>query len=60
MKDDEAYRNAHTVLQKIRQSRRRLTVQEERTIKGQALAGDIDGAERGLKKILMGRDYFVR
>lgn len=36
----------------IKAARNRLTVQQYRTLRGQVLAGDSDGAIRGLNKIL--------
>ena len=41
-------------LKEIRQHRNRLTRQQIRTIKGQVLSGDIDGAMRGLHKLTGG------
>lgn len=38
--------------QLFRQSLHRLTRQQRRTIKGQAKAGDVKGAMKGLKRIL--------
>lgn len=37
---------------KLRKNKHRLTKQQFRTIKGQALAGDLQGAEKGLKRLL--------
>ena len=42
-------------LQRLKQHRRTLTKQQIQTIRGQALAGDIDGAAKGLNKILKRR-----
>lgn len=39
-------------LYNLRKERPNLTLQQYRTIKGQILAGDIEGADRGLRKIL--------
>lgn len=36
----------------LRQSRHRFTRQQCRTLKGQALAGDVNGAVKGLRRIL--------
>ena len=41
-------------LMEIRQHRHRLTRQQIRTIKGQVLSGDIEGAMRGLNKLIGG------
>lgn len=37
----------------VKGARPRLTVQQYRTLRGQVLAGDPDGAMRGLRKILL-------
>lgn len=39
-------------MRKLKNSRPYLTKQQYRTIKGQALSGDIDGAEKGLNSLL--------
>lgn len=39
-------------MKKLKNSRPNLTKQQYRTIKGQALSGDIDGAEKGLNSLL--------
>lgn len=39
----------------LKACRDRLTKQQYRTLKGQILAGDSDGAMRGLRKVLMRR-----
>lgn len=39
----------------LRNAKPQLTRQQYKTIKGQILAGDADGAMRGLKKILLQR-----
>lgn len=39
----------------LRDERGNLTPQQYRTIKGQILAGDIKGAEKGLRKLRMRR-----
>ena len=36
----------------IKSHRKKLTAQQYRTLKGQCIAGDIDGALKGLDKIL--------
>ena len=40
------------MLQQLKQHRQLLTKQQIRTLKGQILAGDVEGAEKGLNKIL--------
>lgn len=49
-----AYSAAHFTMLHIRDAIRahKITLQEARTLRGQALAGDVDGAERGLAKII--------
>ncbi|MCI6652364.1 MAG: hypothetical protein MSH11_02930 [Ruminococcus sp.] len=39
-------------MRKLKNSRPYLTKQQYRTIKGQALSGDVDGAEKGLNSLL--------
>ena len=39
----------------LKKSRNRLSVQQYRTLKGQALAGNIAASEKGLQKIMKGR-----
>lgn len=41
-----------TSLLKLKAYRKKLTPQQYRTLRGQVLAGDHDGAMRGLEKIL--------
>lgn len=41
-----------SALKALKDLRRRLTPQQYRTLKGQILAGDSDGALKGLRKIL--------
>jgi len=56
MTQDEAvraYQKAHPFLLRLKRNRRFLTDQEFRTLRGQALSGDIDGASKGLDRILM-------
>lgn len=43
------------ILRLLRNHRRTLTRQQIKTIRGQALAGDVEGAIKGLSKILKGR-----
>lgn len=52
MTDSERYAMAEAFLRKLRSSRKWLSAQEIRTLKGQALSGDIEGAERGLARLL--------
>ena len=48
----ERTNEAIRVMMLLKANRHRLTRQQIRTIKGQALAGDAAGAMRGLQKIL--------
>lgn len=48
--DRAAYRRAAAFLNRLKY-RRDLTWMQWRTLRGQALAGDIEGAERGLERI---------
>jgi hypothetical protein len=41
------------VLSQIKGARRHLTYQQYRTLRGQVLAGDTDGAMRGLRRLLL-------
>ena len=42
----------NSFMKKLKNNRPFLTKQQYRTIKGQALAGDIDGAQKGLNSLL--------
>lgn len=52
--DAGRYLRAHKVLTELRERylKRRITPQQYKTLRGQAIAGDIDGAVKGLAKIL--------
>lgn len=39
-------------LKEIRKYKRMLTTQQMRTLKGQVISGDVDGAMRGLNKLI--------
>lgn len=39
-------------LKALKEHKSRLTAQQYRTIRGQIIAGDIQGAEKGLKRLL--------
>lgn len=39
-------------LRRLKANKKRLTVQQYKTIRGQALAGDVIGATKGLNKLL--------
>ena len=45
----------NSFMKKLKNKRPYLTTQQYRTIKGQALSGDIDGAEKGLHSLLSRR-----
>lgn len=53
-------REQKKVMTDLKNSRNRLTVQQYRTVKGQILAGDSTGAERGLKKLIEHNSKFGR
>lgn len=40
------------LLKRLKLNKHKLSAQQYRTIRGQALSGDVSGAERGLNKIL--------
>lgn len=47
-----AYLKAHFFLRKLKHYSLKLTGQEYKTLRGQALAGDVEGATKGLDVIL--------
>lgn len=47
-----AYLKAHTFLRALKKYNGLITGQEFKTLRGQALAGDIEGATKGLERIL--------
>ena len=51
-KDILAYQQARSFLKELNQYRDTLKIQEMRTLKGQALSGDVNGATKGLAKLL--------
>ena len=50
--DNRAYNAAASFLKRLRFYRDVLTFEQWRTLRGQALHGDVDGAERGLGVIV--------
>ena len=46
------YQRARPVLENLRRYQKLLTPQEYKTIRGQAIAGDVEGAKRGLTKLI--------
>ncbi len=50
----------HKLLSKLKYNRKHLTGQQMRTIKGQILAGDLVGAEKGLQKLLNRQQQLCR
>jgi hypothetical protein len=52
----ENYRKAQSFLRLLRLHKTTLTRQEVLTLRCQALAGDIEGAEAGLDKIILGHE----
>lgn len=51
-RDAMAYSNALSFFRQLRNCRDMLTTQQLKTLKGQALAGDVSGAWKGLLKII--------
>lgn len=51
-----AYAAADSFIKSLRQYRGRLSREQIKTLRGQALKGDIDGAMRGLGKMLLKGD----
>lgn len=47
-----AYAMANEFIKTMREYQPLMTAQQVRTIKGQALSGDIDGARKGLRRII--------
>ena len=52
--------NLTTFMIRLKSCKPKLTVQQYRTIKGQALAGDITGAAKGLEKLMKGGHAICR
>jgi len=55
-RDAMAYQEAKTFLRDLGNVKDRLTPQELRTLKGQALSGDVNGATKGLARLLAQKD----
>ena len=55
----EAFIEARMFLRQVSEMRRYLTVQEMSTLRGQALSGDLEGAYKGLERLLK-RDRMMR
>lgn len=53
--DPDRFLNAHKFLEYLKRHDSEITRQEFRTIRGQALNGDIEGAKKGLDNILYSR-----
>ena len=51
-----AYRRANQFLQTLKRHDGEITRQEYKTLRGQAINGDVDGAYNGLDTILYGRN----
>ena len=60
MNEAARYRAAHKFLETLKRFDGEITQQEYKTLRGQALAGDIDGAYKGLDRIFYGRERAVR
>lgn len=54
-KDAMAWAAARDFINHLHQYKDALTPQQLRTLRGQALAGDVPGARRGLKRLTEGR-----
>lgn len=56
--DAGRYLRAHRILTELKMEyrRRKITFQQYSTMRGQALAGDVDGAVKGLAKVLRDRE----
>jgi len=50
------YLAAHKFLEMLKRHDGEITRQEYKTLRGQAIAGDIEGATKGLDQILYGRN----
>ena len=50
---EAAYTRAEAFICELRRWQHQLTTQQLRTLKGQALAGDIEGAKKGLHRLLL-------
>ena len=48
------YLRAHPFLERLKQCTKRLDRQTVRTLRGQALSGNVEGAEKGLEKLMRG------
>lgn len=53
--DESAYRRANLFIRNLRQYYGRLTDQQIKTLRGQALSGDLEGAWSGLKRLSRGK-----
>lgn len=53
--DALVYLRAHPFLERLKQCKKHLDRQQLKTLRGQALNGDLEGAEKGLAKIMGGR-----
>lgn len=51
-----AYQKAHPFLLRLKRNNKYLTYQQYKTLRGQALSGDIEGACKGLERILMQKE----
>lgn len=50
--DAQRYLKAREFLEKLRKAQKQLDAQTYRTLRGQALNGDVQGAEKGLERII--------
>ena len=54
-RDAQKYTNAHPLLTELRRYQKKLTSDEYRSLRNQALAGDVDGARDKLRLIVWAR-----
>ena len=50
--DAQRYLKAREFLEKLRKVQNKLNVQTYKTLRGHALSGDVQGAEKGLQRVL--------
>ena len=50
--DAMLYLEAHLILEELRRCQRQLDRQQIKTLRGQALSGDVEGARKGLDRLM--------
>lgn len=53
--DASTFIRVHSFLTRLKKCAGRIDRQTQRTLRGQALSGDVEGAEKGLAKLMHGR-----